>query len=137
MPTKTPVSEIMTSHVRTVSASAKLSDVRHVLSEGRFHHVPVVDDGILIGIVSTSDLLRVYRAGAATTPEEIDELLDRSSTLAETMSTELVTLRADDSVERAIDRIAEGRYHSILVLDEDGRLVGIVTDTDLLDYLRS
>lgn len=137
MPRRTPVSEIMTSHLRTVDAGAKLSEVRRVLSEGRFHHVPVVDDGVLVGIVSTSDLLRVYRAGAATTPEEIDERLDGSATLAETMSTDLVTLRADDPVERAIECIAEGQLHSVLVLDAESRLVGIVTDTDLLDYLRA
>lgn len=127
----------MTSHVRTVGVGAKLSEVRRVISEGRFHHVPVVDDGVLVGIVSTSDLLRVYRAGAATTPEEIDDLLDRSATLADVMSTELTTLRADEPVERAIERIAEGRLHSVLVLDAQSRLVGIVTDTDLLDYLRA
>lgn len=137
MPKKTPVSQVMTSHVRTVDIDAPLSDVRRVLSEGGFHHVPVVDDGVLVGMVSTSDLLRVYRAGAATTPEEIDDLLDRSATLADTMSTELVTLRADDPVERAIDRIADGALHSVLVLDAERRLVGIVTDTDLLDFLRS
>ena len=79
----------------------------------------------------------MYRAGAATTPEEIDDLLDRSATLAETMSTDLATLRADEPVERAIERIAEGRLHSVLVLDTESRLVGIVTDTDLLDYLRA
>lgn len=131
------MSEVMTSHVRTVGVGAKLSEVRRVISEGRFHHVPVVDDGVLVGIVSTSDLLRVYRAGAASTPEEIDDLLDRSATLADAMSTELTTLRADEPVERAIERIAEGRLHSVLVLDAQSRLVGIVTDTDLLDYLRA
>lgn len=137
MPTRTPLSEVMTSRVRTVEVGAKLSEVRRVLSEGRFHHVPVVDDGVLVGIVSTNDLLRVYRAGAATTPEEIDDRLDRSATLAETMSTDLATLRADEPVERAIERIADGYLHSVLILDAESRLVGIVTDTDLLDYLRA
>ena len=47
----------------------------------------------------------------------------------------VVTLRADDPVERAVDLIADGSVHSVLVLDAARRLVGIVTDTDLLDYL--
>jgi len=46
-----------------------------------------------------------------------------------------VTVQAGDSVEQAIERIADGTIHSVLVLDEGRRLVGIVTDTDLLDYL--
>ena len=51
------MSEVMTSHVRTVGVGAKLSEVRRVLSEGRFHHVPVVEDGALVGIVTLDDVV--------------------------------------------------------------------------------
>jgi CBS domain-containing protein len=97
--------------------------------------VPIVDDGVLVGIVSSRDLVRILRSTPAAGSESVDEVLDRSGDVGQVMSTELVTLRSDASVEDAIERIAAGAVHSVLVLDADRRLVGIVTDTDLLDYL--
>ena len=50
------------------------------------------------------------------------------------MSRDLVTVHPEEGLERAMDLIADGRVHSVLVADRDRKLVGIVTDTDLLDY---
>jgi CBS domain-containing membrane protein len=135
MPRKTPISELMTSRVQTLDVGAKPSEARRVLSEQRVHHVPIVDDGVLVGIVGSRDLVRILRSTPAGASESVDEVLDRSGDVAQVMSTELVTLRSDASVEDAIECIAAGAVHSVLVLDADRRLVGIVTDTDLLDYL--
>jgi CBS domain-containing protein len=99
--------------------------------------VPVVDGATLVGIVSSRDLLRVYRAGRAKASAKADDLLDRGAVVAEIMSTDLATIGSHESVEAAVELIASGRIHSVLVLDRDERLVGIVTDTDLLDYLCS
>lgn len=133
----TPISELMTTTVRTVSVDAKLSDARRVLTQGNFHHAPVVDGDRLVGIVSSRDLLRVYRESGAKASAKTDERLDRAATIKDVMSTDLVMMRSDESVDRAIDLIASGTIHSVLVLDRDDCLVGIVTDTDLLDYLCS
>jgi CBS domain-containing protein len=135
MPRKTPISELMTTHVHTLDVGAKLSEVRRVLTKQRVHHVPIVDDGVLVGMVSSRDLVRILHAAKAGAGESVDETLDRSSTVAKLMSSDLVTVRSDESVEQAVERIADGSIHSVLVLDAGGRLVGIVTDTDLLDYL--
>ena len=137
MTRSTPISELMASPVQTVGLDAKLSEVRRALTQGNFHHVPVVDGDTLVGIVSSRDLLRVYREFSSKVSEKADDLLDHGSTVAGIMSTELVTIRSRESVEAAIELIASGTIHSVLVLDEEERLVGIVTDTDLLDYLCS
>jgi len=135
MPQSTPISELMTSPVRTVGVEASLSEARRALTQGNFHHVPVVDRGKLVGIVSSRDLLRVYRDSRSKAHGKVDDLLDRGPTVSEIMSTDLVMIRSNESVDTAIDLIASGAIHSVLVLDREERLVGIVTDTDLLDYL--
>ena len=137
MTQSTPISELMTSPVRTVAVDAKLSEVRRALTHGNFHHVPVVNGDKLVGIVSSRDLLRVYRESGSKASGKADDLLDRGATVAEIMSTDLVVIRSHESVETAIGLIASGAIHSVLVLDREERLVGIVTDTDLLDYLCS
>lgn len=135
MSRKTPISELMTPRVHTLDVGAKPSEARRLLSKQRMHHLPIVDRGVLVGMLSSRDLMRTLRAVKAGAGEGVDALLDRSATIAQMMTTDLVTARADESVEDAIERIADGSIHSVLVLDEGRRLVGILTDTDLLDYL--
>ena len=135
MPRRTPISQLMTTHVRTLAVDAKPSEARRVLSQERIHHLPIVENGKLVGLISSRDLVEVLRDAEAGGTESVDQILDRSSSVAKLMSTPLVTLRPDDPVERAIELVADGTIHSVLVLDGERRLVGIVTDTDLLDYL--
>lgn len=52
------VSELMTAKVRTCSPSETIRDVAVVMTEGRFRHLPVIDDGALIGIVSIGDIVK-------------------------------------------------------------------------------
>ncbi|MET3960798.1 CBS domain-containing protein [Marmoricola sp. OAE513] len=52
------VSEIMTSNVRTCESGSSLDEVRSIMTEGRFRHLPVVDDGRLVGVVSIGDIVK-------------------------------------------------------------------------------
>jgi CBS domain-containing protein len=134
-----PISTIMTRNVHTLDVSSKLSEVRRALITNEFHHMPIVDEKRLVGMISWRDLVRAYRKTHDTDvsdPFGIDETLDRSSRIEESMTRELVTVRDDDSIDRAIDLIADAHVHSVLVLDSESRLVGIVTDKDIVDYLR-
>ena len=137
----TPVSAVMTHGVRTLDVHAKFSEVRRALIANEFHHMPIIDGEALVGILSWRDLVRAYRTarrGAGTGDAfALDDLLDRTTSIDQVMSKDLVTLRADEPLERAIDLIADGHIHSVLVLDEDGKLVGIVTDKDIIAYLAS
>jgi CBS domain-containing protein len=135
MSRRATVSELMTKRVRTLGVDAKLSEARRALSEERIHHLPVVEGGKLVGVLSSRDLVRILREAKAGGAQDVDAILDRTASVREAMTPVLVALRPDDPVERAVDLISDGTIHSLLVLDEQRRLVGIVTDTDLLDYL--
>ena len=52
------VAEIMTSNVRTCESSSSLDEVRSIMTEGRFRHLPVVDGGRLVGVVSIGDIVK-------------------------------------------------------------------------------
>jgi CBS domain-containing protein len=57
-PTSTRVVDVMTSEVETVRSSAGVQDAMALISERRFRHLPVIDDGRLLGVVSSGDLTR-------------------------------------------------------------------------------
>ena len=54
----TPVRTIMTSPVRTVTPDQLASECMQLMSDHRFRHLPVVEDGVLLGVVSIGDLLK-------------------------------------------------------------------------------
>jgi len=54
------VSDIMTSEVQTCETSSSLDEVRKTMTEGRFRHLPVCDDGRLVGVISIGDVVKAY-----------------------------------------------------------------------------
>jgi CBS domain-containing protein len=53
-----PVSAIMTSDVKTCAPDQRVNDLMQVMTDGRFRHMPVIDDGRLVGIVSIGDVVK-------------------------------------------------------------------------------
>lgn len=128
------VAEVMTSRVRTAEPAASVHDLWQLLREEHCHHVPIVEGGRPVGIVSTRDLVRVARRHGAA---KLSEGLDGGETASDVMSRALETIGPDEPVERAIERIGQGDIHALVVVDDDGGLAGIVTHHDLLHFLFS
>jgi len=135
MPTQTPISQVMTTKVRTVDVKDSLSTIRHIFAEGLFRHLPVLDGEDLVGIISSRDLVRIYRKISGPDSERIDERLDKTASIKDVMQTDLVVMRSVENVDRALDLLGYGDIHSVLIVDESEHLVGIVTNPDLLEYL--
>ncbi len=129
-----PITSIMTKDVRTAHLGNSLSDVRMMLAEGLFHHVPIVSGEKLIGLVSSTDILRV---GYGTTASEIDSTLDHTARLEDVMQKMPITISSTGTVREAAEKLANGHFHSLAVVEEDDKLVGMVTSTDLITYLLS
>ena len=130
-----PVLEIMASDPVTVHEKQKLSDVHRIIVERKIHHVPVVSGRRLIGLVSATDLLRVSWGDVnKQDPRQVDALLDTLA-IRDVMQEDLMTVRTHDTVRRAAELLAQGDYHGLPVLDDDGDLVGMVTSTDVVKYL--
>jgi CBS domain-containing protein len=129
-----PVSKIMTSDIATVHTGQKLSEVRRLLANNPYHHVPVVSGDTLVGIVSASDMLRLSLAIYGVDERTVDAMLDDQHSIDSVMSRNLNTIAAKDTVRSAAELLSGGVYHSLPVVDGD-RLVGIVTSTDIIKYL--
>lgn len=127
-----PVAEIMTRNPRAVHFGMPLSDVRHAMEAGGFHHIPIVSGTELLGMVSSTDLLRA--AVEAGDPSMNDGTLNRATSIAETMTAGLTTVGPHDTIRHAAELLSSGRFHALPVV-EGRTLVGIVTTTDLLRYL--
>jgi CBS domain-containing protein len=131
-----PIIRIMTTELVSVDRDQPLSEVYHVLHGARFQHVPVLDGDTAVGVISSSDILKLVYDIEGASDKMLTSMLDHQFTIDDAMSTDLVTLPESATVHDAAEVLAEGRLHSVLVLDDAGTLVGIVTTTDLVRFLR-
>lgn len=130
-----PVGAVMTRDPATVHPTQRLSVVRHGMLASGGHHVPVVEEGRFIGMITPADLLRVMPPdGFARDPDALDRALDRVS-VRQAMQEDVVTLPARASVRDAAAALGRGGFHGLPVIDDHASLVGVVTTSDLMRAL--
>jgi CBS domain-containing protein len=144
------VSAVMNPDVLSVPPRASLSLLAHRLrSYGELRVMPVVDGAVLVGVVTRSDLLR-----ARSRPGPLGRLAQRfrgdddvpgplptrpkapthpgAGQVREAMTTEVVTARATDPIDTVAAMLVERRHRSLPVVDDQRRLVGLVSEADIL-----
>ncbi len=127
---------IMTPDPATIERSEPLSEAYRLLSQARFHHLIVTEDDSPVGILSTTDILRLVYDIDGLGEQELRTFIDHQFSIDDAMSVDLQTLPTDASVRDAAGLLSDGSFHSVVVLDVDGALAGIVTTTDLARYIR-
>jgi len=134
-PTATSVADLMTRRVVTIAPSDSLAAAWEAMRRYGIRHLPVVDArGALAGLVSHRDLLAASPSSLAfgAFPDRV-RLLARAHA-ADVMETHLSTARPDEAAAAAGRRMRRHRIGCLPVVDERGRLVGIVTEDDFLGW---
>lgn len=133
MRSATPVSALMTTRITTVGPSDRMEVARSLFELRGFHHLPVLENQKLVGIISYSDYLRVVRSVFENKQDaRTNEQILNATLVRDVMQTELVTLRPDDNVDQALQIFLRNQFHSLPVVDEQMHLVGILTSTDMM-----
>jgi len=131
---KLTVGELMLKDVITAKESDNVQQVYVRMLEGRFRHMPVVKAGRLVGIVSDRDLrnaLVIFHDG-----EGKKEIVgNRQLNVAKIMTREPLVADSGDSVKTAVRLMVKHKVGCLPVCDDDGRLLGLITETDMLHLL--
>lgn len=135
MKNKPALADVMTTEPETVQIEQPLSEVYTLLQNRSFHHVPVLDDGVPVGMIAATDILRLVYDAEGRDEQRLRTMLDYQFNIEDAMTTDLVSVREGASVKSVVEHLSDGTVHSVLVLDGDGMLVGIVTTTDLMRLL--
>ncbi|HEX7785907.1 MAG TPA: CBS and ACT domain-containing protein [Methylomirabilota bacterium] len=125
------VRDIMQSHPVSATLETRLPDLVRVLQRRGFRHLPVLHDGRLVGIISDRDVKRAMTSAALATEGHARDLLLDGLTAGQIMSRRLWTIRPTSGVEEAARLMATQRISALPVTEGD-RLLGIVTETDIL-----
>lgn len=128
------ITTIMSTELETVHVGQKLSEVRTLLSEKKFNHVPVVSGKALVGMISATDMVKLSLSTYGVDQRAVDALLDSQHSVESVMTKELKTLQSSATVRDAAQELAGAPFHSLPIVD-DGQLKGLVTSTDIIKYL--
>lgn len=129
----TKVSEIMSNNIIVANESHKFSQVCRLFLEFNLHHLPVVDaNNKIIGIISSSDALRLYCYESPIIGSADPDVLDSKLPLSGMMTPNPFTISADDTIGYAAEMMVKYHVQSLPVADESGVVIGIVTSRDLV-----
>ena len=130
-----PVSTIMSTNIIALDRTDELESAEILFKRHKIRHIPVVKEDVIIGMLSYTDLLRISFADAVDESEtEIESLVYNMFTIDQVMAKNVVTVNSDASIKEVAMILAKKEFHALPVVD-NGHLVGIVTTTDLINYL--
>lgn len=127
-----PVSEVMRREVVTLRADDRLDLADDIMRLGRVRHMPVLDGERLVGILSNRDLLAASLTKALTFEPAHRRAFMRAVDVRETMTKDVVTVGPDMPLAEAARIMIERQIGCLPVVKGEGRLLGLLTETDLL-----
>ena len=127
------ISRIMTPRPATVSPTSSVAAAERIMREQHCHHVPVVDDGRLVGMISAGDLIKALILQPES--ESLSQTSLETRYAAQIMQRKVTALPQTATLLDAAEALASGSVHALPVVALNNMLVGIVTSTDLLATL--
>jgi len=127
----------MTSDVITVDEDTSMMKASQIMNENNIRRLPVMSNGKLVGMVTDRDIKEASPSKANTL--DIHELYYLLSELKikDFMNKKLVTIRPDETVGKAAFKMLEHRVSGLPVVNNKGKVVGIITQRDILKVLVS
>jgi CBS domain-containing protein len=130
------VKEMMTTEVFTLGCEHALTLADDLMRVERIRHLPVLDEGRVVGVVSQRDLFHAALAVALGYRQRAHRMLQRTIRVKEVMSAPAITVSPEARVMDAA-RVMLAQKIGCLPVVEGDTLVGIITETDILRYVVS
>lgn len=132
------VAEFMIVDPICLEKDANIKELNKLINIQGISHIPVVNKGKLIGIVSKTDLVtRFFRLLENSSGKNYSNLVMEHDLVEDLMTENPVTAFEDDGIEYIIELLLQGAFHSVPVVDKDNFLKGIITSYDVLKALYS
>lgn len=138
MDVSTTISAVMTTEVRTITPEATMAIVQELFRTHSIHHLPVVENDQVVGMVSKTDYLMLLHGFTLFNTKEsrdFNQVVLTTLTVREVMSKKVATINPEDTLEMAAGIFRENRFHALPVVEKHSKkLVGIITVMDLLNF---
>ncbi|MEY2920679.1 MAG: hypothetical protein RL261_1984 [Pseudomonadota bacterium] len=129
-----PVSRIMTETVVVIEVNRPVSEALDCFLQYPIHHLPVVRDSHLVGMLSSADLIKVEFFAPRGTGNRA-AFLDARFSIEQIMRAPVTSRRPFTSLDEVANLIIESGVHAMPIVDDEERVIGIVTTTDIIRAL--
>ena len=129
-----PVSSIMTEAVVAIEVDRPVSEVLDCFHQYPIHHLPVVRQGRLVGMLSSADVMKIEFFVPRLAAESA-RYLDQRFTVERLMRAPVISVGAGTSIAEAAELMAGAGVHALPVVDGDERVLGLVSTTDVIRSL--
>jgi acetoin utilization protein AcuB len=132
------VADIMTTDVVTVSMDDSLEKINRIFEKHKFHHVLVMEEEKLIGIISDRDVLKTISPFIKTLSESTRDIKTLGTKAHQLMTRKPVTVIEDSGVKEAVNVFLKQNVSCLPVVSSSGRVTGVLSWKDILraHYLR-
>jgi CBS domain-containing protein len=121
----------MTRDVLTITPDTSLHEAHRLMTEKRIRRLPVVDHGKVVGIVTLGDVRSAEPSTASTLSVwEMNNLLAKLK-VSEIMTRDPETISQEATISTVAEIMLEKKFSGLPVVDEQGQLVGIITESDI------
>jgi CBS domain-containing protein len=126
--------QYMTIAVKTVTRQTTMRELEQQFEKHDFNSFPAVEDGKVLGIVTKFDFLRNFAFTTGQMLPRYNELMRRS--VADVMTEAVVHVEPSAPLTRVLQLMVRLRARSLPVIEPDGRLVGMISRTDIMRALK-
>lgn len=123
------VEQVMTTRLVTVEMDDRIPTLKEIFDHAPFHHLLVVEEGVLQGIISERDLLRVLSPYVGTESESSRDVETTQRRAHQVMSRSPITISPNESIKEALALMLSHDIGCLPVIDE-GVLAGVFTIND-------
>ena len=130
-----PVSKIMTKNLITLTLLDDLYKAEKLFKENHIRHIPIVEEEHIIGMLSCSGLERIGFLDSYDSDEtKVDNAIYSMLNIGQLMIKNPTVINSSTTIKSVVEILAKNEIHALPVV-ENNILVGIVTTTDVLNYL--
>lgn len=124
------ISELMTKQVHQIDINDELIKVRNIMDKYEINHLPVMDNGKLVGMISSNDIKKVQYLCEFIGERLEESTIFKSLSIEELMEENVQSLTSNATIAEAIQIFSNASFQSLPVMEND-ELVGIVTTKDI------
>lgn len=126
--------DVMTTRVHTIQEGDSIANAIKLLKKHKIDHLLVANTSNLVGIISKNDLYkRLLKLASETTGSRYTEYQLTKTPVSEIMTKDPIAIKPNHDLKMATEILLMGVFHALPIV-EDGKIVGIVTSKDIMEF---
>jgi CBS-domain-containing membrane protein len=132
---KIPIKDVMSTNITSIDSSERVVHARRLMIDSKRGRLPVINDGVLVGMITSKDLIRVFIDIKKNIPDNHQKTKLKEVLVEDIMSANPLSANENESISKVDNLMIETGFNGLPVIDSGDMVVGIITQTDILKLI--